>query len=186
MRYNDLLRAVLELQPRAILEIGTWNGIRAAQMLHLSPGAKYYGFDLFEEATPETDEEEKNVKPHFTLEAVKERLAGFDAKLYRGNTRETLKDFNEPIDFAWIDGGHSVETIRQDWENVKRVLVPGAAVFFDDYYTGIDTEQFGCNKIVEDLPHEVLPQRDPVVPRGWVQIVRVFPEGTLDPYLQTR
>lgn len=186
MRYVQLLEAVMDLQPRAILEIGTWNGERALQMLTFSPGAKYYGFDLFEDATDQTDETEKNVKPHCRVSQVMARLKGFNAQLFKGNTRDTLKDFNEPIDFAWIDGGHSVETIRSDWDNVRRVLKPGGAVFFDDYYSGgIDTELYGCNKVVEEWPHVILPAKDPVIPSGFVQMVRVYPEAT-DPYLQTR
>lgn len=185
MRYDYLLKLVMEKQPRSILEIGTWNGHRALQMLQLSPGATYYGFDLFEDGTPETDGAEKNVKPHHSLKAVSARLSGYKAHLHKGNTRETLKDFNEPIDFAWIDGGHSVETIGSDWENVKRLLTPNAVVLFDDYYSGgIDTSAYGCNRVVEDEIHEVLPHRDPVIPSGWVQIARVF--HGIDPYLQTR
>lgn len=176
MRYKQLLAAVRERQPKAILEVGTWNGTRALEMLNLSPASRYYGFDLFEDATPATDREEKNVKPHHYMERVAEKLTGFEAYLFKGNTRETLANFNEPIDFVWIDGGHSVETIRSDWENVKRCLTPDAAVFFDDYYTGpIDTTRFGCNSIVADLKHEVLPERDQVAGGGWVQIVRVWP-----------
>lgn len=186
MRYDQLLSAVRRFQPRFILEIGTWNGHRALQMLQLSPGATYYGFDLFEDADVKTDAEEKNVKPHHTLASIQARLSGYKAHLFKGNTRETLGDFKEPVDFAWIDGGHSVETIRSDWENVKRCLLPGANVYFDDYYSGgIDTEQFGCNRVVDELRHEVLPDRDPVIPSGWVQMVCVFPDET-DPYLQTR
>jgi predicted O-methyltransferase YrrM len=184
MRYERLIQEVYRRQPKAILEVGTWNGERALQMLQASPGAKYYGFDLFETATRKTDAEEKNVKPHYSLAAIKARLTGYDAKLYKGNTRETLAEFNEPVDFAWIDGGHSVETIRSDLANVLRVLIPGGAVFLDDYYSGgIDTEQYGCNKVVEGWVHEVLPDKDPVVPSGFVQMVRLVP---VDPYLQTR
>jgi len=183
-RYVRLIAEVRRLQPKTILEIGTWNGERALQMLQASPGARYFGFDLFEAADKKTDAEEKNVKPHYSVDAVRARLTGYNAALYKGNTRETLKDFKEPIDFAWIDGGHSVETIRSDWENVQRLLLPGAAVFFDDYYTGnIDVSQYGCNSVVEGLPHEVLPERDPVHPSGFVQMVRVYAD---DPYLQTR
>lgn len=176
MRYEQLHQAVLAKQPKAILEIGTWNGLRARNLLTLCPTAKYYGFDLFEDATAETDKEEFNVKPHNALEDVKNLLSDFDATLYKGNTRETLAEFHEPVDFVWLDGGHSIETIRSDWENVKRVLAPGAWVFFDDYYTGpIDTEVMGCNAIVRELDHIVLPKMDPVSGGGWVQMVRVFP-----------
>lgn len=177
LRYEQLLKAVREKQPKAILEVGTWNGSRAIEMLNLCPSATYYGFDLFEEATPETDAEEMNVKPHHYRERVLDRLTGFDAHLFKGNTRETLASFNEPVDFVWLDGGHSIETIRSDWENVKRCLAPDAWVFFDDYYSGveIDINKFGCNLIVKDLKHEVLPMVDWVKGGGSVQMVRVFP-----------
>ena len=177
MRYLQLLDAVRQKNPSAILEVGTWNGIRAQEMLSLAPDATYYGFDLFEDATRETDKEEMNVKPHYFLEAVNDRLTGFDVHLFKGNTRETLASFNEKVDFVWLDGGHSVETIRSDWENIKRCLNPDAWVFFDDYYTGpeIDTTKYGCNEIVKDLEHEVLPEKDYVRGGGFVQMVRVYP-----------
>ena len=177
MRYDYLHDAVKEKQPRAILEVGTWNGARALCLLTLSPQSKYYGFDLFEDATAETDAEEFNVKAHNTVSDVRARLVGFDVKLHKGNTRETLADFNEPVDFVWLDGGHSIETIRSDWENIKRCLMPGAVVFFDDYFTGggIDTTKIGCNELVKELKHEILPIRDWVVGDGGTQIVRVFP-----------
>jgi Methyltransferase domain len=91
--------------------------------------------------------------------------------------RDTLPNFNEPVDFVWLDGGHSVDTIRSDWEQVQRVLLPGAWVFFDDWYSGgqIDTTRFGCNEVVRDLRHLVLRDKDPVMGGGWVQMVRVFP-----------
>lgn len=176
MRYDQLLKAVRDKQPKAILEVGTWNGVRASQMLSLSPDSKYYGFDLFEEANPETDKEEMNVKPHYYQDSVMDRLTGWDVQLYKGNTRDTLAAFAETVDFVWLDGGHSVETIRSDWENIKRCLAPDAWVFFDDYYTGtIDTTKYGCNEIVKDLKHDILPAVDKVMGGGGVQMVRVYP-----------
>lgn len=177
MRYDRLHAAVREKQPKAILEVGTWRGERAMAMLNLCPTATYYGFDLFEDATIENDRLEQNTKTHHYIQNVEDRLFGWDVHLIKGNTRETLKNFNEKVDFVWIDGGHSVETIRSDWENVKRCLTPDAWVFFDDYYTGpeIDTSRVGCNEIVKDLKHEVYPERDPVYGGGWTQIVRVYP-----------
>ena len=177
MRYEQLLKAVRAKQPQAILEVGTWNGQRALEMLNLSPDSQYYGFDLFETATPENDAMEMNVKPHHYCDKVFDRLTGYKVQLIKGNTRETLRWFRQKVDFVWIDGGHSVETIRSDWENIKPLLMDDAMVFFDDYYTGpqIDTTRFGCNEIVKDLKHEVLPDKDPVSGGGFVQMVRVYP-----------
>lgn len=176
MRYELLIQLVKERQPRSILEVGTWNGQRALEMLKAAPGATYYGFDLFEDGTPEVDEAEKNVKPHHSLESVRKTLQGYDAHLFKGNTRETLAQFDTPVDFVWIDGGHSVETIRSDWENVKRCCTPDTVVVFDDYYYGpIDTDKFGCNRVVETLKHESIPRADWVAGGGWVQMMRVYP-----------
>ena len=83
-------------------------------------------FDLFEEATAETDAEEFNVKKHFTEKQVNEKLTAFansineaeDDKqftfcLIKGNTRQTLviisnsdacNSRNIKPDFAFIDG----------------------------------------------------------------------------------
>ncbi len=176
-RYEYIHHAVREAKPKAILEVGTWDGRRALAMLNLSPESKYYGFDLFEDATPQTDKEEFNVKKHNLMSEVYERLTGFDVTLFKGNTRETLKNFNEPIDFVWLDGGHSVETIRSDWENIKRCLTKDAIVFFDDYFegAGIDTKKFGCNEVVKDLRHVVLSSKDWVVGGGTTSVVRVWP-----------
>lgn len=175
MRYSQLIAACFKAQPAAILEIGTWNGARALELLQAAPGAKYYGFDLFEEATAETDAEEMNVKRHNSLAEVQKRLLGYRAHLTKGNTRHTLADFHSPVDFVWMDGGHSLETIASDFANVRRVAVPEAEIYLDDYYTGpIDTDKFGCNRLVADLKHEVLPATDPVAGGGFVQMVRVW------------
>ena len=177
MRYSQLLEAIRIKKPTSILEVGTWNGGRAQEMLNLCPHATYYGFDLFEDASRDTDHEEMNVKAHYFRDQVLDRLTGFDAHLFKGNTRETLANFHEKVDFVWLDGGHSIETIQSDWENVKRCLNEDAWVFFDDYYSGveIDTTKFGCNLIVKDLKHQILPAKDWVKGGGSVQMVRVFP-----------
>lgn len=181
-RYRRLLETVRDLNPERVLEVGTWNGMRAAQFMALT-NCFYVGFDLFEEVEDGIDEAEKNVKPHSGLVPVALSLeeAGFDRYcLIRGNTRHTLKDYREgkydlpahQFDFAFIDGGHSVETIRSDWENVRQMMRPGGVVIFDDYYVP-RLEGFGCNDIVAGLEHEVLPEADPVVGGGTTQLVVV-------------
>ena len=126
--------------------------------------------------TPAMIEAENSKKTNDSMDAVYRKLAGYDVTLIKGNTRETLAQFNEPVDFVWLDGGHSVETIRSDRNNVKRVLAPGAEVWFDDYFTfGPDTTRWGCNEIVKDLKHEIHFQCDLVKGGGHTQMVRVYP-----------
>ncbi len=162
-RYQKLLELVAEAKPETIVEIGVWNGLRATQMAEVAlkhnPSVHYEGYDLFEDATPENDVEEMNAKAHNTFDQVEKRLLDFQAThpgfsfgLTKGNTRETLPDLAP--DFAFIDGGHSVETIRSDYEHLKGAKT----VVFDDYYLPtaegvcVDLEEFGANAIADQIP----------------------------------
>ena len=195
-----------------ILEIGTWSGARAIKMASglFDAGVKkvhYTGFDLFEEATEEDDQTEKNVKKHYSEADVKEYMYSFAqtaAKngkeftycIIKGNTRETLKvlknkDYcnihNIKPQFAYVDGGHSVETIRSDYNFVKHLPV----VLFDDFYTpdfngdvGPDTTQFGCNEIFDKEVDEkatkvIIPTQDGVIGGGITNLALVVTDDKL-------
>jgi predicted O-methyltransferase YrrM len=183
-RYNYIENLLSQLRPKSILEVGTWKGKRAIKMCKAAGCNKYIGFDMFEDATPETDKIELNVKPHFHINEVYKRLEehAIEAILIKGNTRETLPEFvglfSGKVDFAFIDGGHSVETIRSDWENVKKLMNPGGVVIFDDYYSnmppGLDLEQYGANMIIDGIPNaKVIPSTDTIHGGGNTHLVEV-------------
>lgn len=167
-RYHQLRSLIDEAKPSTIVEIGTHAGARALDMclnaLRHNEKVHYTGYDLFDDANEETNEAEMNGKGGSPLVVAQKRLEGiarfhpgFSFELVKGNTRETLHGEGLVADFVFIDGGHSVETIRGDYEAVKGSTL----VVFDDYYiSGADTEKFGCNAIVADIPHRVLPDAD--------------------------
>ena len=182
-RYSQLVELVAIHQPKTVVEIGAWNGNKAL-MFHEIAGSQYIGFDLFEDATEETDKKEKNVKPHHSLEEVSKALMnnGVEHELIKGDTKETftkwVEDHVGEVDMIFIDGGHSVETIRSDFNNALRaVKLNGGVIILDDWYEGIDTEEVGCNKVLQEsgFDYEVLPLADPVVGGGTVKmaVVRV-------------
>ena len=179
-RYAVIGEILSKEKPKSVLEVGTWNGRRAVEMMFASGAERYFGFDLFESGTEEDDKREFNVKRRVSMMEVSKflRRFPFDHELYRGNSKETLKQFltehgENSVDFAFIDGGHSVETIESDWHNVRQAVKPGGVVIFDDYYTDRDSTAVGCNRIVKDLDHEILPPADPVVGGGMVNLVLV-------------
>lgn len=187
-RYSSLLQLIRQVQPRHIMEIGTWNGGRAVEMVRASLGATYYGFDLFEAASPLTDAAEKCIKKHYTVESVHKMLSsqGIPNHLYKGNTRETLTRFSEGrkpfLDFCYIHGGHSVETIQSDWEYVRKLMIPGSIVVFDDYYDDVpisELEKYGSNKVLKNLPYQVLPTADPIAGGGVTRLAVVQVTGDL-------
>jgi len=173
-RYSQLMEIVNELQPKLVIEIGTWNGLRALEMKMNAPDMKYVGFDLFEHATPETDEKEKNVKQHFTADQVGTVLSqnGLESELVVGDTNLSfpgwLRDNQDrKADLIYIDGGHSVETIRNDFNNALKASKPGTVIVFDDYYEEMPDEdlcKWGANQVLAESgrPYEVLPIADPV------------------------
>lgn len=184
MRYTQITDLLQELKPDTILEVGTWAGIRAREMMTASGASFYYGFDLFEDGTPEDDEAEFNVKPHYSLADVLDTF-DFPARLVKGYSTDTLPRFLEEmgpegIDFAFIDGGHSVATIESDWRYVSQLIKPGGVILLDDYYSGMPEsflDQFGCNRLADALQAEILPDADPVKGGGWVQIAKAVISG---------
>ena len=156
-RYVTLIEEVAKRQPKTILEIGAHNGNSAiARMKEASKyndDTFYYGFDIFDWADKEFMKKEFNGKKPPTLGATKNRLdkRKIPNELIVGNTISTLKKFSPTryIDFVFIDGGHSVETIESDWNHIKYLMDKETVVIFDDYYENRD--DFGCKKLIDNL-----------------------------------
>jgi hypothetical protein len=55
--------------------------------------------------------------------------------------------WSEPVGLLWIDGDHSYEGVRRDWEAWRRHLVDGALVAFDD---SVD-ETIGPYRLISEL-----------------------------------
>lgn len=176
-RYDVLLQLIDKYKPQSIIEIGVWNGANAIRMIKQAQQhhkeISYTGYDLFEDATTETDHKEFNVKGHNNVKAVAAFIrseTGVNPSLVKGDTNLTLQPVT--ADFVFLDGGHSVETIGHDYNAVKDSKI----VVLDDYYTGdIDITKYGCNHLVDSLQreHEILNHKDPVKGGGFCQLVVV-------------
>jgi hypothetical protein len=155
LRYDNLVREIERIRPRRIMEIGTCKGQRAEMMIQAAlvyGPVEYFGFDLFE-APPE---EEFSARTHpWPIERVYDRLSGLGAKvsLFRGDTRQTLPGCGiGNIDMVFLDGGHSDDTVRSDFEAALICAEPTASLMLDDYwnYPGGG----GCNALVDGLDRE--------------------------------
>jgi predicted O-methyltransferase YrrM len=156
-RYQYLFELVRDLQPQHCVEIGTWTGKRASEWMAVS-NCYYTGFDLFEEGTTEQDKAELNVKTRAEMSEVAKRLDTtglYKYTLVRGDTKETLPKMRitsapsetfdmHPFDFCFIDGGHSVETIKNDFEWAYENISEGGTIILDDFYKP-EEDGFGCN-----------------------------------------
>lgn len=183
-RYNQLLQLIDLFQPKSIVETGVWNGQNAIRMINQASkfgDVSYTGYDLFEDGTPELDAKEFNVKHHNNKTAVLATILHnvqpqTNVHLIKGDTKKTLN--RQPcFDFAFIDGGHSIETIAHDFSELRGSDI----IVLDDYYTpdehgnGPDISKYGCNELLASncLNYVLLPIKDPVMGGGFTQFVLV-------------
>ena len=169
-RYRNLLKIIYQRKCRNIMEIGLYNGKHAKQLIEVAkifyPAREihYYGFDLFEKLTEEDFVEEQAKQPP-TCAYVRQQLekTGANIHLYSGYTRDTLPSFvaefqpiDTTLDFIFIDGGHSLETIACDWGFVKDLMSNKTVVLFDDYYGNDESKVggFGCQQLITALDRE--------------------------------
>jgi predicted O-methyltransferase YrrM len=160
-RYSHLLKVARQVNPTSMVEIGVWRGDRAVQFLSELPQLRLYvGFDLFEDISDQRYMAESMGKCSPVLKnAVGERLQQVNRQvdcvieLVQGLTEDTLPEFvknNErKFDFIFIDGGHSIETILNDWHYSQRLLAPEGVVVFDDYY--LNNSSRGAKTLIDDL-----------------------------------
>mgnify|MGYP005816842403 FL=1 len=195
-RYRQLADIIRFYKPECILESGAWNGGRAIEMALSAFKHKdkvhYIGFDLFEDGTTETDHIEFNVKPHNTIQAVRNRLEEFTKhikdkedktftfELYKGNVRETLDRMLKTeeisdVDFALMGSGNSRETVEAEYKVLKYVPV----VVADHYFTtdddeGIPPEKYqGVKHVFDDVPTKKVDAQE-TTEDGWTN----FDEST--------
>lgn len=161
-RYRYLFQTIKETQPTTLMEIGVWNGERAKEMIscasryHDVKNIKYFGFDLFELITPDKFKKEISKQPPGYQEVLdKLNLTGANIRLYQGDTAVVLPKFvkeSHKIDFIFIDGGHSIETVKNDWSFSKELMHENSVVIFDDYWNRVDS---GAKPIVDSIDREI-------------------------------
>lgn len=73
----------------------------------------------------------------------------------RWGRQETVRDvfgrearLGGPIGFAYVDGIHSVDAVRAEFEAIDRFLVPGGFILFDD---SADSSPFGLSRLMREI-----------------------------------
>ena len=154
-RYKYIYKLIIDYKPKTILEIGVYKGIRSLEIIEIAKifnkKIQFFGFDLFENISSKKIKIEYSKRPLSKKKIenkILEKFNNISLTLIAGNTIKTLKKFSlkkKKIDFIFIDGGHSIKTIRHDWNNVKRLLKKRSIVIFDDYYHDINiSKKYGC------------------------------------------
>jgi hypothetical protein len=156
------LNIVNEHKPKVFLEIGVFCGVTARNVCELLKEIhknefRYVGIDLFgekasqNEITPNYLNKQKFSNPlkslfyNFLLrknlnsyESVQNFLKKFskNVTLIKGNSNIILRNLDlKDIDFVFLDGGHSFETVFDDLNSIYKKISSnkGAVILCDDY-----------------------------------------------------
>ncbi len=156
------LNIVNEHKPKAFLEVGVFCGVTAKNVCELLKEVhkndfKYTGIDLFGEKSSQDEiapnylnkqkfsNPLKNLFYNFLLRenlnsygSVKKFLKQFseNVTLIKGNSNVILRSLDlKDIDFVFLDGGHSFETVFEDLNLIYKKISSnrGAVILCDDY-----------------------------------------------------
>ena len=151
------LKEVAINKPKVFLEIGVFHGVTARNVCELLNSLhgnefKYVGLDLFEENIENEGEVIPNTKfsnplkniyfnyikklNPYSLEAVNDLLKKFknNVSLIKGNSNVILKKIDmSKIDYVFLDGGHDYQTVKNDLNCCREVIVNGGTILCDDY-----------------------------------------------------
>ena len=171
---NLLLNLIKENKPSHLLEIGVLEGATSRNACELMSSLnngnfKYTGIDLFGEYINLNNPKEftpislKITNPlkwiYFKIilrmnpnseKSVKFLLNKFQKSinLYKGYSGEILNKINlKDVDFVFLDGGHSYETVKEDLNILESKLNNESIIICDDY----NILQYGVKKAVDEI-----------------------------------
>ena len=155
---NFLLRHIEQLRPKNFLEVGVFHGVTSRNVCEIlyslhGNNFKFTGIDLFlndnevlkDEYAPKTTFSNplKTIYYNFiirsdpyNIKSVNKLLRKFEKNIniIKGNSNDVLKEINlDGIDYAFLDGGHKYETVRNDLENLTQIVNNKGTILCDDY-----------------------------------------------------
>lgn len=163
-RYRHLLQYLNQTHCQRILEIGVWRGGTARLMIRRSKNrqVEYHGMDVFEESTADLVDKETSLIAE-PMRQVLHKLSKVSQNvfLHKGYSKDVFLELYElglKFDCIWIDGGHSYETVKSDFENYSQLLQKGGVIFIDDYTKDSylpDVKRYIDNELLSSSRYEV-------------------------------
>ena len=158
---NLFLKEIAFKKPKVFLEIGVFQGVTARNVCELlysihKENFRYIGIDLFSLNNSKTDPFTFEIIPGtkqnnflkniyfkyilknnpYSFEAVSHLLKKFKNQidLIKGDSNKVLKTINMlKVDYIFLDGGHSYETVKNDLNMSKEVIKNNGTILCDDY-----------------------------------------------------
>jgi hypothetical protein len=132
-----------EMQPKVTVDLGVDYGYSLIALAHSNPG-QVYGIDGFEG--------DKWTGVRDTYSYVDERIKALglnNVTLIRGFFDDVQPTWTKPIDILHIDGFHSYEAVKNDYEKWSGFVNDSGVIMFHD--TNSHDTRFGVKKFFEEL-----------------------------------
>ncbi|MEO5357676.1 MAG: class I SAM-dependent methyltransferase [Nitrospirae bacterium YQR-1] len=126
-----LLDVEREVKNPLYLEIGVFKGGTLKFLKEHTRDVNFYGVDFFEDFIPEDGN--THVCETFKTEAVKEYIGNGRVTLIKGDSALVLPELKKSqtyFDMIFIDGNHTYEATRRDFENSLVILKKGGYIAF--------------------------------------------------------
>ncbi len=170
---NIFIDLIYKYKPKKFLEVGVLEGVTARNVCEIldrlyGGNFDYIGVDLFgldleknnkKEFTPISNKHSNPLKNFYykyilkhypnSLEGVNYLLKRFskNISLYKGYSKNILKEIDfTNIDFVFLDGGHSYETVKEDLDIILKRLKKNSILLVDDY----NQDSYGVKKAVDE------------------------------------
>ena len=151
------LSLIKQKKPKTFLEIGVFHGVTARNVCELlysihGNNFNYIGLDLFEESSESLNEIIPNTnfsnplkqiyfkffrrENPYSKSAVLNLLKKFEKNIHliQGNSNKILKKIDMlKVDYVFLDGGHDYETVKNDLNCCKDVVIRKGTILCDDY-----------------------------------------------------
>ena len=174
MNGNFLLELISKYRPVNFLEVGVLEGVTSRNICELLnkmhegnfkfTGIDLFGIDLFNNNTKEFTPISKKIsnpfkwfffkfilriEPH-SKEGVNFLLKKFgnSINILSGYSDQILQEINlKEIDFVFLDGGHSYDTVKKDLQILISKLDKNGVIVCDDY----DVAHYGVKQAVDEI-----------------------------------
>ena len=151
------LSLIKQKKPKTFLEIGLFHGVTARNVCELlysihGNNFNYIGLDLFEESSENLNEIIPNTnfsnplkqiyfkffrrENPYSKSAVLNLLKKFEKNIHliQGNSNKILKKIDMlKVDYVFLDGGHDYETVKNDLNCCRDVVIRKGTILCDDY-----------------------------------------------------
>jgi len=169
-----LFEQIEKYKPKNFLEVGVFQGVTSRNiceklnLIHQNQ-FNFFGIDIFEDSDDILDNKEMTSKhnkisnpiKHLlyniifkenlnSLKSVKKLLKKFDnnVTIFKGLSDIMLLKINmTEIDFVFLDGGHSYETVKNDLFIILKNMKKNKIIICDDY----NQKNYGVKKAVDEL-----------------------------------